>query len=88
MKTIEYQIKSETRYTISRSERTDIRRAVVTGGDAFGGFDNEEKARGVALALAEQEVRMAQPADLVIRHDGVSWDWETERWSDEPTSAE
>jgi len=79
MKTIEYRVRPVTRYVVTKFTNEPEQ----ASSQPVGEFDNEILASNAALAFADHETRMAQPADTVIRHDKVTWDRATGRWSDE-----
>lgn len=84
MKTIEYRVRPVTRYIVTKFTNEPDQ----VSSQPMGEFDNEILASNAAQAFADQETRMAQPADKVIRHDKAIWSRAEQRWSDEPSVAD
>lgn len=83
MKTIEYRVRPVTRFIVTKF----VEEVDGQSSQPVGEFDNDVLASNAALAFADHETRMAQPPEKIIRHDGVTWDRATNRWSDDPTIA-
>ncbi|MGI9502739.1 MAG: hypothetical protein ACR2RE_06760 [Geminicoccaceae bacterium] len=84
MKTVEYRVRPVTRYIVTKYEEGDNGASCGEAGE----FASEVLARNAALAFVHQETVMAQPADKVIGHDGVFWDRQSGRWSNDPALAD
>ncbi len=81
METIEYRVTKVTHFVVSRCTSDQG----AGSNETLGEYDSEVKARNAAGAFADREPIAAQPAEKVIRHDGVWWDRASGRWSNEPT---
>ncbi len=62
MKTVEYRVRSVTRYLVTRYEESEN----SASSESMGEFDNEVKASNAVHAFGNSETVMAQPADIVI----------------------